>query len=50
MRSTLVVSGGSDFHKESISARQFQRCLSETEENPNGASKGPVADATTVDD
>jgi hypothetical protein len=50
MRSTLVVSGGSNFHKKSFPARQFQLRLSETEENPEGASKSPVADATTVDD
>jgi hypothetical protein len=48
MRSTLVVSGGSD--KESFPARQFQLCLSETEEKPGETSKGPVANPTTVDD
>jgi hypothetical protein len=50
MRSTLVVSGGSNFRKESFPARQFQLCLSETEENPGGTSKRPVADRTIVDD
>lgn len=43
MRSTLVASRGSDFHKQSFPAQRSRRRKFELEEVPAGAAKGAVA-------